>query len=192
MHRLINIFLMLALTVLISACSVTAPVVPVEMQKPKPVVNLLLNDQKLDLAEPTLVEQVRRDASNVTATVNLGLLYTETGRVDQGIELLKGIVKHHPEVCEAQVRLGQLYRQAFKFDEAEAAYQRCLASQPEYPGALLNHGILLELYKGDLAGALHLYRRYQQTDGAGRDVDGWIADISRRLARQQQVAGVQK
>ncbi len=158
---------------------------------PKPAIELLIQDRKFTAAESILRRQLVSKPSDLSARVNLALLYTHNGQTSEGIERLMEITAQHPEVCAAQVRLGQLHRIEFEFDQAEAAYQTCLDHDSEYAPALLNLGILYELYRGEFNQALEMYKRYQQTHHSpDKNVAGWISDLSRRLARLQQLAEV--
>jgi tetratricopeptide (TPR) repeat protein len=75
--------------------------------------------------------------------------------------------------------LGVAYRLAGQFDKARDAYERALAADPAHPAALLNLGILADLYQGDAARALELYERSQALaqDAA---VAKWIVDLRNR------------
>jgi len=79
-------------------------------------------------------------------------------------------------------RLALLHRKAGQFDLAESNYRLALMSWPDFAPAHLNLGILLDLYLGDKSEALEHYEKYQVlTNSQSRQVNGWIADISRQL-----------
>lgn len=157
--------------------------------KPRPVAELLIQDGRYADAASMLSKQVASNPRDLAAKTNLGLLYTINGQMDEGVELLEQITSKHPDACPAQVRLGQLHRKAFQFDAAEAAYKTCLQHDPEFAPALMNLGILYELYRGELSLALGMYERYQAVhETPDHNVAGWIADLSRRLSRAQQIA----
>ena len=63
--------------------------------------------------------------------------------------------------CPALVAEGLAARRQLDFAVAEAHYLACLAHET-YPAALLNLGILYEMYLGKPAEALALYESYQQ------------------------------
>ena len=150
-------------------------------QQPDSAVVVLLKDGQIEAAETLLVAELSRRPDQVTAKTNLGLLYGNTGRRDQAIAVLDDLVAQHPGVCPAQIKLAQLHRAAYRFSEAEAAYKQCLHHNPGNPAALLNLGILYELYRGDFSAAMVQYERYQASVAEpDRRVEGWIADLSRR------------
>ena len=74
-------------------------------------------------------------------------------------------------------------REQWRIDEAEAMYQRALATSPKDAATHWNIGILYELYRGDYAQALEHYQRYQQyAQEPDRRVAAWVADLQRRIA----------
>lgn len=83
-------------------------------------------------------------------------------------------------------QLGVHYRQLGQFDNARAAYERALAADPQYAPAVLNLGILSDLYLGDAERALSMYQRYLDLTPQGDPtVAKWIADLKHRLASSQ-------
>lgn len=153
---------------------------------------LLIKDQQFDAAEVLLIKEIEHYPGRVTARTNLGLLYASSNRKAEAFAILSDIAQSHPDACPAQVKLGQLHRQAFRFDEAEAAYKTCLAHDSVYAPALRNLGILHELYRGAFDSALTYYERYQAAVvEPDQQVDRWIADLARRLQSGNQIAEVQ-
>jgi len=160
-------------------------------RQPDSPVLLLIKDQQLIAAETLLKRDIRRHPRQVAPSINLGLLYANSNRKAEAEVVLHEVVQRHPDACAAQVRLGQLYRESFRFIEAETAYKTCLQHDPGYPAALLNLGILYELYRGSFDLALSHYERYQLAiSEPDRKVQGWIAELSRRLATNNQLAEV--
>jgi tetratricopeptide (TPR) repeat protein len=78
-------------------------------------------------------------------------------------------------------QLGVTYRQLGQFDKARAAYEQAIALDAAYAPAVLNLGILSDLYMGDPARALTLYERYLSLTPAGdATVTKWVAEIKKR------------
>jgi tetratricopeptide (TPR) repeat protein len=72
-------------------------------------------------------------------------------------------------------------RQQGKFDEAREAYDKAIALDPNYAAAVLNLGILNDLYLGDAPRALELYQRYLVLTPAGdAAVVKWVAELKNR------------
>ena len=81
----------------------------------------------------------------------------------------------------ANTQLGILLREQGKFDEAEAAYRRALATDPSYALAHYNLGVLLDLYLRRPAEALEHYEAYQASLAEPNETVGrWIIDLRRR------------
>ena len=68
-----------------------------------------------------------------------------------------------------------------QFAKAQAAYERAIALDPGHAAAVLNLGILHDLYLGNGAKALELYDRYLVLSPAGdASVTKWAADLRNR------------
>jgi tetratricopeptide (TPR) repeat protein len=90
-------------------------------------------------------------------------------------------------------RLGVAQRKAGHFDKARQAYEHALVVDPAAADAVLNLGILHDLYLGNAALAQELYARYLALTPAGdATVSKWVADLknrkSDRVALDTQVA----
>jgi tetratricopeptide (TPR) repeat protein len=67
------------------------------------------------------------------------------------------------------------------FKAAQAALQQALASQPDYAPAVLNLGVLLDMYLGEPAQALAQFERYLAlTPGGDAQVAKWVAELKNR------------
>ncbi|MEW6705975.1 MAG: tetratricopeptide repeat protein [Pseudomonadota bacterium] len=78
-------------------------------------------------------------------------------------------------------RLAVAYRQQGQFDKARQAYEQAIAAEPQYAPALLNLGVLYDIYLWDGAKALELYERYLAlTPGGDAQVGKWVADLKNR------------
>jgi tetratricopeptide (TPR) repeat protein len=106
---------------------------------------------------------------------------------EQAIALLEKAVNINPHNYFAHNRLGGLLRQQGQFAKADAHYQKAIASWPAFAQAYLNQGILFDLYIGDKQRALEKYQLYQALlEDSDRKVKGWIADLTRQIAAEQQ------
>jgi tetratricopeptide (TPR) repeat protein len=89
-----------------------------------------------------------------------------------------------PGPAEQAVRLNQQgidYRQKGQFAQAREAYEKAIALDQGYATAILNLGILQDLYLGDAPAALALYQRYQSlSPGADALVAKWVAELKIR------------
>lgn len=112
---------------------------------------------------------------------NLGVIYRQAGKVDDAVRELETAVKLSPRQPIYLNQLGIAYRQQGQFAKARDAYQRALAQDPGYAGAMLNLGILYDLYLGDTQRALEQYARYLSLFPNGDPtVSKWVADLKNR------------
>ena len=78
---------------------------------------------------------------------------------------------------------GIVLRQAGQFADAQAAYERALALDPNYADAERNLAILHDLYLDNPSAALPHFERYQLlTQGADTQVTAWVAELKARIA----------
>jgi tetratricopeptide (TPR) repeat protein len=78
-------------------------------------------------------------------------------------------------------QLGVTLRRQGQFEQARAAYERAIALDPTHAAAILNLGILLDLYLGDAPAALARYQRYLTLSPAGDAlVSKWVAELQNR------------
>lgn len=116
------------------------------------------------------------------AFINMGLIYLAGDDYEEAEKNLRQATTIKPDDAVAQTHLGVAYRHLGKFQEARTAYDMALKSNPRYPFAHLNAGILYDIYLGDLARALNHYQQYQAlTNGEDKLVDKWIIDLQRRI-----------
>lgn len=114
-------------------------------------------------------QMLKRDPGNVEAHRILGRIYVRmigdpaAGRVDEGMlrratEQFQKVTEKDPADVDAWVTLGRLHRMAQNSVEAEKAFQKALALDPDNEYAL--HGLAL-LYSdlGDTKTAVEMWRR---------------------------------
>jgi Flp pilus assembly protein TadD len=86
-----------------------------------------------------------------------------------------------PEQAASLNQQGINQRQAGQFDKARQAYEKAIALDANYTPAILNLGILQDLYLGDSKQALALYERYLALTPSGdATVAKWVADLKNR------------
>jgi len=142
----------------------------------------LMRAGRLDEAERVLLALTKSDPDLGGPHANLGVIYRDSGnRLEPAIAELETAVRLSPRQPRFHNELGVAYRQAGQFGKARQAYEQALALDPNCAPAVLNLGILQDMYLGDGAGALALYERYlaltPQGDAA---VTKWIADLKNR------------
>ena len=112
---------------------------------------------------------------------NLGLIHRQAGKLPEAVKALETSVKLSPRQPVYWNQLGVTYRQAGQFAKAREAYEKAIALDPGYSAAVLNLGILHDLYLNDGARALELYGRYLVLQPSGdATVTKWVADLKNR------------
>lgn len=112
---------------------------------------------------------------------NLGLIHRQAGKTAEAVAALEKAVQLSPQRAELHAELGLAYRMDGDFARARAAYEKAIALDAAYTPAVLNLGILYDLYLWDGARALELYDRYMQlTPGGDEQVKRWIGDLRNR------------
>ena len=111
----------------------------------------------------------------------LGLIYQQAGKPAAAVLQFQAAVKASPQQPAYLNQLGVAYRQQGQFDKARQAYEAAIALAPGHATAMLNLGILNDLYLGDPARALEMYERYLLLTPAGDAVvSKWVVDLKNR------------
>ena len=112
---------------------------------------------------------------------DLAILHRRAGRIADAVTELEEAVKLSPGQPVYWNQLGASYRLNGQFPKAREAYERAIALDPGYAAAILNLGILCDLYLGDGKRALELYDRYLALSPQGdQTVTKWVADLKNR------------
>ena len=135
-------------------------------------------------AERQFAQMLERYPYLSGSALNLALICAQMQRSQLAEEYFKRALSINPGSAAAGTQYGAWLRAQGRFDEAEAMYLQTLARNPDYADAHLNLAILYDLYLGRLEPALEHYQRYLAASGAtDGPVQGWIADVQRRLQR---------
>lgn len=118
-------------------------------------------------------------------SVNLALVYKKTGKLKQAEDSLKQALSIDPDNPVANNELALLYRKAGKFKEAKLIYEKMLGSFPDFRLVHKNLGILCDLYLRDYSCALAHYVFYSDASPEDKTVKIWIADLQKRMGRQE-------
>ncbi len=111
--------------------------------------------------------------------------YGKAEKADAAVDASKA----NPQQPAYHNQLGISYRQQGRFDQAREAYARAIELDPQYASAVLNLGVLHDLYLGDATRALELYERYLAlTPGGDAAVTKWVADLKNRKPVAQRSA----
>jgi tetratricopeptide (TPR) repeat protein len=112
---------------------------------------------------------------------NLGVIYRRAGKLPESIAELETAVLSNPKQPVFHNQLGISYREAGKFKQARESYEKAIDLDDKYAAAVLNLGILNDLYLVEPDRALSLYERYLALTPSGdATVTKWIADLKNR------------
>jgi len=111
---------------------------------------------------------------------NLGLLYRQSGKLPEAAAALERAVQASPRQAVFHNQLGITYRQQGQFTKARDEYEKAIVLDASYASAVLNLGILNDLYLQDRKRALELYDWYLALSGGDAAVTKWVADLKNR------------
>jgi Flp pilus assembly protein TadD len=111
---------------------------------------------------------------------NLGLIYRQAGQLPEALAALEAAARLSPQQATVQNQLGITYRQLGQFDAARQAYEKAIALDAGYAAAILNLGILCDLYLGDAGRAADLYSRYLALAPGDATVGKWLTELKNR------------
>ncbi|MGO1460954.1 MAG: tetratricopeptide repeat protein [Marinobacter sp.] len=135
--------------------------------------------------KPSLpVEQSQKppDPQQALVHVQEGAAAYEQNNLPAAIEAWQLAVELNPADAVTHNNLALLLQQAHRFKEAAGVLETGLEGSPNVAELHYNLAVISELYLLDLNRALTHYQRYQGlSDREDKKVEGWIADLERRL-----------
>lgn len=115
--------------------------------------------------------------------VNLGLVYWRQDKLKEAETAFNQALTLNPLNNDAYVQFGLFLREQGRFAEAEKIYLKALEVWPHNLAAHRNLGILYDLYMGKFEAALEHYETLLKlSPEPNKELEGWIADLKRRLA----------
>jgi tetratricopeptide (TPR) repeat protein len=115
------------------------------------------------------------------AHANLGLIYRQANKLPESAAALEQATRLSPKQPVYFNQLGITYRLQGQFAKAREAYERAVDLDGNYAAAVLNLGILHDLYLWDPKRAAEHYDRYlAMTPGGDATVTKWAADLKNR------------
>jgi Flp pilus assembly protein TadD len=158
----------------------TGPIAPATQRAYDDALALMRAGHPAD-AERMLRALTQSDPDLAGPHANLGVIARQNGHLAEAVTELERATTLAPGMAVAWNQLGLAYRESGEFTKARDAYGHALAIDPDYATAVLNLGVLDDLYLGDGARALALYTRYLALTPAGDPVVAkWAADVRNR------------
>jgi TolA-binding protein len=124
------------------------------------------------------------------AGVNLALAYRLLNYPADEEKTLRAAAEKAPRFAPAQHQLGLWLRRHGRFAEADQAYAKALAADPQYAAAHYDRGVLNDLYLQKPQQALAEYEQYQSLLAEpDPQVARWITDLRRRSGAPAAASG---
>lgn len=106
----------------------------------------------------------------------------QQGNNNGALERYRQALTLDPSSAMTANNLALLLREQGRFEEAVSILRKGLEHSPDTAQLHYNLAVISELYLLELDTALRHYRRYRElSDAEGRQVEGWIADLERRV-----------
>jgi len=108
----------------------------------------------------SLKDAVKKDPKNLSAWVELGNLYFDSGQPKEAIDAYRQYLAIKPDNADVRTDLGIMYRASGEFDRAIEEFKRAAQSDPKHVNSRYNIGIVLLHDKGDIKGAIKAWEDY--------------------------------
>ncbi len=142
----------------------------------------LVRSGNLEAAAQSLSALIESRPDRGDLRARMGWIRQQQAQTDAAIRHYRKALGLDPANTMAINNLALLLQRRGRFEQARAVLKAGLAHAEDAPELHYNLGILAELYLLDLKTALAEYQRYQQLSGEkNHQVEGWIADLERRL-----------
>ena len=113
-------------------------------------------------SENYFLKALSLNKDNIFALANLAMIYTETARIEEAVELTKQILAINPGNAEAHFSLGYIYRYAGMNTESVQEMEKAMAIDPENPG--FRSIVITYQFAGELEKSLELSKHFKQSD----------------------------
>lgn len=111
-----------------------------------------------------LKEMVQKDSKNLSAWIELGNLYFDSGQPKEAIEAYHQALAIKPDHADVRTDMGIMYRQLGDFDRAIQEFRKAAQSDPGHLNSRYNIGIVLLHDKQDIKGAIQAWEEYLKVD----------------------------
>ncbi len=130
---------------------------------------------------------VSLDTQEPAYQLALGIAYSEEGKIENSIQVLRKLIASHPDFIEAYINLGTVYGRQEHFDKAVKSYRQALKFDPGNLEALLSLGIALvaKLQPNEAIGVLKNYIARQPSKYQGYY---WLGRAYKYLTQYQEAA----
>jgi len=136
------------------------------------------------VAEAELMRFTTEYPNNAGAWANLGLVYSETHRLEKSEQALEKSIALNGKTAPLYARLAMVYKKRGKIDDSLKMYQRALEIAPDHANTHYNIAILYDIYLQDIARAIEHLERYIELGGQeDKGAKIWLKQLKRALKR---------
>jgi len=111
-----------------------------------------------------LKEILKKDPKSLSAWMELGNLYFDSGQPKEAIEAYRQYLAMKPDNPDVRTDMGIMYRNLGNVDRALEEFRRAAQSDPKHVNSRYNIGIVLLHDKGDIKGAIKAWEEYLKVD----------------------------
>jgi tetratricopeptide (TPR) repeat protein/uncharacterized protein YneF (UPF0154 family) len=119
----------------------------------------------------SLKDIVKKDPKNLSAWVELGNLYFDSGQPKEAIEPYRQYLAIKPDNSDVRTDMGIMYRALGEFDRAIEEFKKAAQSDPKHVNSRYNIGIVLLHDKQDIKGAIKAWEEYLKVDPKSERAD---------------------
>jgi len=112
----------------------------------------------------SLKDAVKKDPKNLSALVELGNLYFDSGQPKEAIDAYRQYLAIKPDNSDVRTDIGIMHRALGEFDRAIEEFKRAAQSDPKHLNSRYNIGIVLLHDKGDIKEAIKAWEDYLKVD----------------------------
>jgi len=147
---------------------------------------------ELNLKIQALKDIVKKDPKNLSALVELGNLYFDSGQPKEAIEAYSRYLAIKPDNPDLRTDLGIMYRALGDFDRAIEEFKKAAQSDPKHVNSRYNMGIVLLHDKQDVKGAVKAWEEYLKVDSKSERAQRVRSQIEKMKKMGDEVPKVSK
>jgi tetratricopeptide (TPR) repeat protein len=119
---------------------------------------------ELNLKIQALKDIVKKDPKNLSALVELGNLYFDSGQPKEAMQAYSQYLAIKPDNADVRTDMGIMYRALGDFDRAIEEFKKAAQANPKHVNSRYNIGIVLLHDKQDIKGAIQAWEEYLKVD----------------------------
>ena len=147
------------------------------------------SDSDLSSMIAELEKEVASNPDNVTAWIELGNNYFDTGQFDQAIRAYQRSLEIQPNNANVLTDMGVMYRRSGKPQEAIKAFDKAMEVDLKHEVSRFNKGVVLLHDLNDIQGAIRAWEDLMKVNPfaltpSGQSVDQMVTQMKKQLKQQ--------